>query len=507
MANSAIAPSSTAPALPGSSSPSAPSLAEDSTTTREAPCFPRYHEPETGEAPAQFFEPPPVFSSELVLQSLFPSKSTPTVDTAAEGSPGSVFERSTKSIKFPPITGDRRCQRLDSLAPVYTQSLATNMAQVNHSNDDLPQNHLTRNSPPVQPNERQPSNVGLPSFSQLLKNVHSEPSPPRTPNRSNGSNDSSPIGHSTQWEDVAWGGDSKRRRLDSSEGQYRSAYPAESLDYEPRRPSTIDPALGEPYGQTYHRPSLPFVPQSGPMAAHVRHQSSPIPQGNPQYPNHAVPTHHSVSGPSGYPVHAGQFDRRPSYYPEPHPSAHAHAYDRAQSNSYFVPPPAYMTNVAYNSHAPPQPYNNYTFQSSLGVDQNSFNRKRRGNLPKEATAILKKWFADHRDSPYPTEEEKLALCQKCQLTLNQVRQNQFTVNQLSIRVTVSIRLSPAHQSRSTRPLPRILPLIDPRGCRPWFYDKSRIADIPQVSNWFINARRRAPGREQRDVREHTENFG
>ncbi|OAG02370.1 uncharacterized protein CC84DRAFT_1099153 [Paraphaeosphaeria sporulosa] len=106
-----------------------------------------------------------------------------------------------------------------------------------------------------------------------------------------------------------------------------------------------------------------------------------------------------------------------------------------------------MTNVAYNSHAPPQPYNSYTFQSSLGVDQNSFNRKRRGNLPKEATAILKKWFADHRDSPYPTEEEKLALCQKCQLTLN------------------------------------------------------------QVSNWFINARRRAPGREQRDVREHTENFG
>ncbi|KAF9732728.1 homeobox domain-containing protein [Paraphaeosphaeria minitans] len=395
-----------------------------------------------------FLEPPSNFSPKRVFPHwLTPSTLAPTVRIPTENWSGSVSKLSTTSVKLPPITEDRRRQRLDSLAPVYSHSLATDMAQGNYSNDDLPQNNLTRHSPPVQPNERQPSSVGLPSFSQLLKNVHSEPSPPRTPNRSNGSNDSSPVGHSTQWDDVVWGGDSKRRRLDSSDGQYRPAYPAESLDYEPRRPSAIDPTLGEPYGQTYHRPSLPFVPQSASMATHVRHQSSPIPQGNTQYQNHAAPTHHSVSGPSGYSVHAGQYDRQPSYYPEPHPSAHAHAYERAPSNAYYVPSLAYMTNGAYNPHAPPQSYNSYTFQSSLGVDQSSFNRKRRGNLPKEATAILKKWFADHRDSPYPTEEEKLALCQKCQLTLN------------------------------------------------------------QVSNWFINARRRAPGREQRDARENTENLG
>lgn len=158
------------------------------------------------------------------------------------------------------------------------------------------------------------------------------------------------------------------------------------------------------------------------MITHVRHRSSPIPQGNPQYQHHAASAHHSLSGPSGYPAHAGQYDRRPSYYPEPHPSAHAHVYERAQSqNAYYVPAPAYLTNGVYHPHAPPQSYSSYTFQSSLGVDQSSFNRKRRGNLPKEATAILKKWFADHRESPYPTEDEKLDLCQKCQLTLNQVR--------------------------------------------------------------------------------------
>ena len=37
-----------------------------------------------------------------------------------------------------------------------------------HINERPLQNHLSRHSPPVQPNEHQPSNVGLPSFSQVL---------------------------------------------------------------------------------------------------------------------------------------------------------------------------------------------------------------------------------------------------------------------------------------------------------------------------------------------------
>jgi len=47
-------------------------------------------------------------------------------------------------------------------------------------------------------------------------------------------------------------------------------------------------------------------------------------------------------------------------------------------------------------------------------------KKRRGNLPKAATNILKKWLFDHLFHPYPTEEEKSALSMQTGLTLNQI---------------------------------------------------------------------------------------
>jgi len=36
-------------------------------------------------------------------------------------------------------------------------------------------------------------------------------------------------------------------------------------------------------------------------------------------------------------------------------------------------------------------------------------KRRRGNLPKEATSVFKKWFDDHSSHPYPTDEEKQEL--------------------------------------------------------------------------------------------------
>lgn len=47
-------------------------------------------------------------------------------------------------------------------------------------------------------------------------------------------------------------------------------------------------------------------------------------------------------------------------------------------------------------------------------------KRRRGNLPKAVTAILRDWLSRHKKHPYPTEDEKLALAQQTNLTLNQI---------------------------------------------------------------------------------------
>lgn len=39
-------------------------------------------------------------------------------------------------------------------------------------------------------------------------------------------------------------------------------------------------------------------------------------------------------------------------------------------------------------------------------------KKRRGNLPKEATDTFRAWFSDHHEHPYPTDEEKKELAMK-----------------------------------------------------------------------------------------------
>ena len=47
-------------------------------------------------------------------------------------------------------------------------------------------------------------------------------------------------------------------------------------------------------------------------------------------------------------------------------------------------------------------------------------KKRRGNLPKPVTDILRMWFQDHIAHPYPTEDEKQVLMQRTGLSISQV---------------------------------------------------------------------------------------
>ena len=58
---------------------------------------------------------------------------------------------------------------------------------------------------------------------------------------------------------------------------------------------------------------------------------------------------------------------------------------------------------------------------SIGNDNGKTGgKKRRGNLPKSTTHVLKTWFNEHLEYPYPSESQKDDLAAQTSLTLNQI---------------------------------------------------------------------------------------
>ncbi|CAM1502898.1 Fc.00g076740.m01.CDS01 [Cosmosporella sp. VM-42] len=55
-----------------------------------------------------------------------------------------------------------------------------------------------------------------------------------------------------------------------------------------------------------------------------------------------------------------------------------------------------------------------------GLSGDNKQRKRRGNLPKETTDKLRAWFVAHLQHPYPTEDEKQELMRQTGLQMNQI---------------------------------------------------------------------------------------
>ncbi|EDU41609.1 Homeobox-KN multi-domain protein [Pyrenophora tritici-repentis] len=294
------------------------------------------------------------------------------------------------------------------------------------------QNHHMRSSPPLQPGEQNFPGK-LPSFSEFLHTTRTS-TPPRTPQRRNESVDSSPHVQ-PHFDDVAWN-ETKRRRVDTLCDIW-AARPLEQPVVESRRMSSaIDPALGgysprvaqqhalpPAASSMHHRPSLSYPPPHQPLNPHMRHGSSP---GPPAMSFSQPYVQQSVSQPP-MPPHGVMYEHRHSYYQEPQPPMYG---------SYERPQEGYYARASYGGYD--SSYGgDIRFQQHVGPDH-AFNRKRRGNLPKEATNMLKEWFQQNRQSPYPTEDQKMELCNRTGLSLN------------------------------------------------------------QVSNWFINARRRAPQKEQRE---------
>ncbi|OBT86739.1 hypothetical protein VE02_06276 [Pseudogymnoascus sp. 03VT05] len=145
----------------------------------------------------------------------------------------------------------------------------------------------------------------------------------------------------------------------------------------------------------------------------------------------------------GYPEPAAPrlFDPRADYAPQ--------AYGRDRYDAQPYPPPSqyavydgggggggkrgreFGVSVNGNGYPPPHPHqqNAYVAETGYGVGDGmggdgkgagGGGRKRRGNLPKETTDKLRAWFVGHLHHPYPTEDEKQDLMVRTGLQMNQI---------------------------------------------------------------------------------------
>ncbi|KAH8673957.1 hypothetical protein BX600DRAFT_433561 [Xylariales sp. PMI_506] len=111
------------------------------------------------------------------------------------------------------------------------------------------------------------------------------------------------------------------------------------------------------------------------------------------------------------------------------PNAYRHAsYDYAYHNQGMPQPVAISSAHPYDRSPFTSAAYGYHFQDNLmrvgelgmGMGGDNKQRKRRGNLPKETTDKLRAWFVAHLHHPYPTEDEKQDLMRQTGLQMNQI---------------------------------------------------------------------------------------
>lgn len=116
----------------------------------------------------------------------------------------------------------------------------------------------------------------------------------------------------------------------------------------------------------------------------------------------------------------------PSYQSSSPVQQYSHQY---YSHSSYSQP---QGNFGYSSAQPMMMDNRSPFSAGHPVDMTMDHfdhgrpgKRRRGNLPKHVTDLLRGWLNDHLHHPYPTEDEKQMLMAQTGLNINQVCTNDF----------------------------------------------------------------------------------
>ncbi|KAL7270356.1 homeodomain superfamily [Rhizina undulata] len=205
-----------------------------------------------------------------------------------------------------------------------------------------------------------------------------------------------------------------------------SAISASSSSYADARPSPYLPpvtSLASSRGSSFDmdptdRPhttpvTLPSIfrnPQSAPPSATQPNFPSTL-DSDPRYPHSTQDYHRYASSPA-----ISSAYRAPSPVQQYSSSQYySHSYPQAPRTPGYVPRQSLMI----DTRSPFSP-GGHPDMSMDHFDHNRPGKRRRGNLPKHVTDLLRSWLNDHLHHPYPTEDEKQMLMAQTGLTINQI---------------------------------------------------------------------------------------
>ncbi|KAI5781197.1 homeobox KN domain-containing protein [Geopyxis carbonaria] len=188
------------------------------------------------------------------------------------------------------------------------------------------------------------------------------------------------------------------------------------------------------------RPS-PYIPVSSLTSS--RGSSLDIETSERSIGNTSIGGYGSHPSPGGF---ASSYD-----YDARNPPAQPQDYNRYSSGS-AVSPTSYRSSSPANQYSQPQYYSHsgsysqpprnqpgYSRQTAVADGRSPFStpshpvelsmdhfeqgrpgKRRRGNLPKHVTDLLRTWLHEHINHPYPTEDEKQMLMAQTGLTIHQI---------------------------------------------------------------------------------------
>jgi len=155
------------------------------------------------------------------------------------------------------------------------------------------------------------------------------------------------------------------------------------------------------------KPTLPTLPSL--------YFDPSMPRGRSTFSEYSLDSPHS--GAQTYPQLSNSVFDPP--VPPYHPPGSSYGYQQPRGQSYPGPSSHDRTPFSASSHHSPYPGSSFSYGIEMGEGANdSRQRKRRGNLPKETTDKLRAWFVAHLQHPYPTEDEKQELMRQTGLQIS-----------------------------------------------------------------------------------------